>query len=220
VILALVALLSALVFGFFNVKETPRTQVERDITYYSGLIEAGDATTEVVASYVDALRRAGQRSRAQETLDKALESAKSGRSFLLAEQARLYLADKRYKDVVEVADQAMTEADAELKAFMKANEEANRKATAGARMPTSYSTAALAKASALVAQEDYAGAIEAYDAHLEISPIDSDILCLRAQAKVETGDAEGAAEDFRAALKYIPDYQPALDGLEQIGESQ
>ena len=43
---------------------------------------------------------------------------------------------------------------------------------------------------------------------------------LRATAKMQVGDKKGAEADYRAALKYIPDYQPALDGLKQIGAAQ
>ena len=45
-------------------------------------------------------------------------------------------------------------------------------------------------------------------------------LVTRASAKVQLGDKKGAAADYRAALKYIPDYQPALDGLKQIGAAR
>ena len=87
-------------------------------------------------------------------------------------------------------------------------------------MPASYSDAALAKAEALMASEDYSGAIKALDAYLKQKPADSDILVMRAQSKAKVGDKKGAEEDYRAALKYIPDYQPALEGLEQIGAAQ
>jgi hypothetical protein len=31
------------------------------------------------------------------------------------------------------------------------------------------------------------------------------------------GDTAGAKADYNAALKYIPGYKPALDGLDKIG---
>ena len=87
-------------------------------------------------------------------------------------------------------------------------------------MPSSYSTAALAKAEALVASQDYAGGIKAFDAYLEQEPTGSDVLVMRAQAKVKAGDTTGAEADYRAALRFVPDYKPALDGLKQIGAAQ
>jgi tetratricopeptide (TPR) repeat protein len=114
----------------------------------------------------------------------------------------------------------MTEAEKELKAYQDRNVANKRTREAGAQMPDSYTSGALAKALALMQQEKYADAIKAYDAYLKISPIDSDLLVLRAEAKIKNGDKNGAADDYRTALKYIPDYQPALDGLKQIGASK
>ena len=78
----------------------------------------------------------------------------------------------------------------------------------------------MAKANALSALGDNAGAVKAFDAYLKVAPIDSDVLVLRGLAKVKAGDKAGAAADYRAALKYIPDDKPALNGLKQIGASK
>ena len=98
-----------------------------------------------------------------------------------------------------------------------ANVAANRERFAGILEPESYATATLAKATALSQTNDFAGAVAAYGLYLKAHPTDSDILVMRAGAKIRLGDKTGAAADYRAALKYIPDYQPALDGLKQIG---
>ena len=220
VILTLAGVVSALVFGLFNTTGAPRTEVERELVYLSAQVQSGKANSQSFALYVDALVRAGQLAKAKQALDTALQTAKTDRSYLLAEQAKLNLTDKQYQATVKSADLAMAEAQKELKAYVAKNIAANRAPYAGAVIPDSYSTAALAKASALAALHDYAGAIKAYDAYLKISSTDSDVLVLRAQLKVQTGDKTGAAADYRTALKYIPDYQPALDGLKQIGASK
>ena len=59
-----------------------------------------------------------------------------------------------------------------------------------------------------------------FDVYLKEQPTAADVLVKRGTTKVEVGDEKGAEADFRAALKFIPDYQPALDGLEQIGASK
>jgi hypothetical protein len=220
VILGLGAVLSALVFGLFNTTGAPRTAVERDLVQFTGKVDSGKAKGEVIAAYVDTLMRAGQLSKAKATLDQAMQATKPDRSFLLAQQAKLYAVEKQYEEAAEFADKAMAEAEKELKVFKKKNVENNRREDAGAVMPASYETAALVKAEALVVKKDYAGAIKAYDAYLKYSAADSDILVLRAQAKIKTADKKGAEADYKAALKYIPDYQPALDGLKKIGASK
>ena len=219
-ILWLAGVLSAIMFGMINPSGPPQTATERDLNYYTGLTQSGTAGSEVYARYVDTLIRANQLSRAQQALDKAFRTAKKDRSYLYAEQARLSLAKKDYPTTLTAADKAIAEATQELKAFMEANVAANRVASAGARLPESYSTASLAKAEALVNQEDYAKAIKAYDVYLKANPTDSDILVERASLKVRVGDKKGAEADYRAALKFIPDYQPALDGLKKIGAAK
>jgi tetratricopeptide (TPR) repeat protein len=191
VILGLAAVLSALVFGLFNTTGAPRTAVERDLVQFTGKVEAGKAKGEVIAAYVDTLMRAGQLSKAKATLDQAMQTTKTERSFLLAQQAKLYAVEKQYEQALDSAEKAMAEAEKELKAFKKRNVEKNRREDAGAVMPASYETAALVKAEALVAKKDYAGAIKGYDAYLKYSPADSDILVLRAQAKLEDRRQEG-----------------------------
>jgi tetratricopeptide (TPR) repeat protein len=220
VIFWLVSMLSAMMFGVIMPPKTPRTAAERDLSVLTAEVDTGRASTQTYARYIGALIRAGQLSKAQSALDQSMKVAKTDKSYLLAEQTQLLLVRKDYKGTASAADKAMAEAEKELKAFMDNNVKNNRRATAGAVMPTSYSTAALAKASALVASEDFAGAIKAFDAALAQDPSGSDVLVARAHAKAKVGDKNGAEADYRAALKYIPDYKPALDGLKQIGAAQ
>jgi tetratricopeptide (TPR) repeat protein len=220
IIIWLGTVLSAVMFGLINPAGPPRTAAERDIDYFTGLAQSGKASSQVYAQYVDTLIRAGQYTKAQQALDKALQAAKQDKSYLYAQQANLLLARKDYQGTVPAADKAMAEAEKEYKAFVAANIAANRRANAGAVLPEPYATAAFAKASALIAVKDYAGAIKAFDLYLKLHPTDSDVLVTRAYAKVQVGDKKGATADYRAALKYIPDYQPALDGLKQIGAAK
>jgi tetratricopeptide (TPR) repeat protein len=220
IILWLAGVLSALVFGVFNQTGAPRTQVEHDLASYSAQVQSGKANSETFAAYADALVRAGQFSKADAVLNQALKTARQGRSFLYAEQAKLFIAESEYQQSVTAADKAIAEADKELAAFKAANLANNRAADAGAVLPDSYTSAALSKARALLSLKDYAGAIKAFDADLRINPSDADVLVARGEAKAQTGDKTGAGQDFRAALKYVPDYQPALDGLKKIGATK
>ena len=213
----LAGILSAVMFGTFNLAHPPRTSTENEIEQFAGVVQSGKAGSQTYARYVDTLVRAGQLSKAQQALDKAIKVAKTDKSYLYAQQARLSFAQKDYKGAVAAADKAMAEAKKELKAFKAANVAANRNPNAAAVMPDSFSTAALAKADALVQSKDYANAIKAYDSYVKVRPVDSDVLVQRASVKVRIGDKKGAEADYRVALKYIPDYKPALDGLKQIG---
>jgi len=220
IIFWLVAMLSAAMFGLLTPAKAPRTAAERDLNSLTAQVQTGKASIRTYAQYVDTLIQAGQLVKAQSALDQSLQTAKTDRSYLLAEQAQLYLANKDYQGAVTAADKAIVEAQKELKAYKDANVANNRLPDAGAQMPTSYATAALAKADSLMQTKDYAAAVKAFDAYLTQEPTDADILVLRAQAKANAGDKTGAAADYRSALTYIPDYQPALDGLKQIGAAK
>ena len=220
ILLFLAGVLSALMFGVFNISGAPRTAVERDLRIYGAQAQSGKATSHTVAQYVAVLVRAGELSKAQTTLDQAFASIKADRSYLFAEQAQLYNTQSRYADAVKAADKAMSEANGELAAIKKKNLANKRAENAGAVLPDSYATAALAKATALISLKNVKDAIKAYDAYLVASPTDADVLVARAEAKTTIGDKAGAASDYRAALKFIPDYQAALDGLKKIGASK
>ena len=220
IILWLVGVLSAVLFGVITPPKAPRTSTERDLVVLSAQVQTGKVDARTLARYVETLIQAGQLGKAQSTIDQAMKTMKTGTSYIVAEQAQLLFATKDYAGTVTAADKAMAEAKKEVDALKAANLAANRKEFAGVTLPDSYLTAALAKAEALASSKQYTASVKAFDAYLAEQPIDSDILVRRAQVKVLLGDKTGAAKDFRAALKYVPDYQSALDGLKQIGASK
>jgi tetratricopeptide (TPR) repeat protein len=220
IIFWLVGVLSAMMFGVLSPAKAPRTSTERDLLGVSAAVQGGKADTQTYSRYVAILINSGQLAKAEQALNQALLTAKTDRSYLYARQADLYFARKDYQGAVTSADKAIAEAKKEIGLYMQANVNANRKPKAGLQTPASYTDAALVKAEALVASKNYAGAIKAFDLYLIEQPIDSDILVQRGQVKVLVGDKKGAEADFRAALSYIPDYQPALDGLKQIGAAK
>jgi tetratricopeptide (TPR) repeat protein len=220
IVLWLVGIISAMLFGLLTPAQAPRTETESQLLTLSTIAQSGKATPQTYAQYVGVLIDAGQYGKAQQALDEALKTAKTDKSYLYAQQARLALQRHDYQGTITAADQAMTQAQAELKAFEDANVANNRRRLAGAVIPDSFGTAALAKAQALLATKDYTNAIAVLNVYLKQSPTDSDVLVLRGQTEIQVGDTKAAEADFRAALKYIPDYQPALDGLKKIGAAQ
>ena len=217
IILFLVAIISAMVFGYIGTPKAPRTAVERELNVLSAKVETGKADVKTWANYVKALTAAGQYSKAQAALDKSLKAAKSDKSFLLVEQARLDLATERYSESAKSADKAIAEAERELQKRLEEVAKKNVKADLEKERPLSWGEAALIKAEALGRTEDIDAAIKAYDAYLVLMPTASDMFVERGQLKAKNGDKAGAEKDFREALRFVPDSQPALDGLKQIG---
>lgn len=196
--------------------EAPRTAAERALLVYEAQVLAGDADVTVWASYIRALIDAQQLSRAKDAIDIALESATQRRSLILAERARLSLAMGEHRTAVDQADEAIREATAEMEATQR--EQAERASTsATAEPPASYASALLIKAEALAVAGDAEAAIAAYSTFLERWPTAADVLVARGDLRRDSGDLAGAESDYRAALQFGPDYQPALDGLESIG---
>ena len=217
VVLFVVAIVSALAFGFLSPARAPRTLVERDLATYGEAVRTEKADAKTTASYAAALIDSGQMSEASALLVKALATARTDKSFLQVQQARLAYVQKQYDSAAKLGDVALVTADSELAGRIAELAKKGIKQKVESQRPLSWLPAARIKADALAATPDAARAIEAYDVYLKVSPGDSDVLVARGTQKVTTGDKAGAEKDFREALRFIPDFQPALEALKQIG---
>ncbi len=65
---------------------------------------------------------------------------------------------------------------------------------------------------------DTKGAIADLELAVEEQPRQASIRVLLGDVYAKAGDAEKAEEQYREALKYIPDYPDALEGLKRIEE--
>jgi tetratricopeptide (TPR) repeat protein len=217
VALFLAAIASALVFGFFSPAGAPRTLLEKNLRVYGSEVDAGGADAATWASYIGALIDAGQLSEARTVLNKALDSAKADRSLILLQQARLEYALKNYAASVDAAEAARLEAEKEQAARVAALTAKGITQAASKSLPLTWLPAVHQKADALVQLGRNAEAIEAYTLYLKESPTDAAILFARGELELKTGDSAAAEADFREALRFIPDYQEALDALEKMG---
>lgn len=217
VVLFLVAIVSAMVFGFLRPPQAPRTLAEKNLATYGVKVDAKTADAKTWASYIAALIDAGQLSKAKEVLAAASKSAQSDKSFLLVQQARLQYVTKDYAGCVKTSDRALVEAEKELELTVAELKAKGITQSPEKSRPKSWLAAAHLKGDALAEMKDTAGAIKTYDAYLKVSPTDADILAVRGRLRARQGDKAGAEKDFREALRFIPDYQPALDGLKEIG---
>ena len=86
-------------------------------------------------------------------------------------------------------------------------------------MHPNYYESAIALSKLYHKRSDYEKQIEMLDIAVEGMPTMADIFLLRGQAKLAQGDNEGAIEDFNEVLRFIPDNEIALAGLEEAGGS-
>jgi len=218
-ILWLAGILSALVFGLLTPSDVPRTSAERSLMVYEQALEETTSVDPLLwADYAKALTEAKQYSRAQSVINNAMKAVKTKKSAVMLEQTRLYVARGDWSKALEWAKKTETEIQKEIDKDQKALDAQG--IVTSPETPRAKKEVYLIKADALIGQKDDKAAIAAYDEHLEFSPTSADVYVMRGDLKADAGDKSGAEADYRECLKYIPDFQPAIDGLEKIGAAR
>jgi len=217
VALYLAGVASALIFGIIG-NDAPRTRAEQALFAAEARVQAGEADVETIASFAAALIDVGQYSRAQRVIDEGLETVDQSRGAeLTVEQARLHLGRQDFDAAVTTADEAQEIINATYEQEL-AGSGASQSSAYG--RPDSYYLSLLIEAEAYTSLGDSESAIAAYDEYLDELTTASNIYVKRGELKLEVGDAAGAEEDFNAALRFVPDDEAALAGLEKIGADQ
>jgi len=218
VILYLLAIVSALYFGLIG-NTAPRTIQERDLTRLELIADAPDATLDQMQTFVQALISDGQYVRAKQFIDRTnanKELDQTQGEYMLFCLAELQRAQGDYEAALESYNEVMTRTKAAYdEEFENGGEFQNWALAYG--LHDNYFMSALGKSIIYREQQEWASAIEAIDVFLMENPRQAGVLVDRAYIKRQLGDNEGAEADYREALRYIPDYPEALEGLEQIG---
>lgn len=216
-ILWLAWLLSALVLGVISpATEAPRTHAERAISVYRAEIEAGSTSPVLWGEYIGVLISTGQYAQAQQVIDAALPVMTAGRSYLLIERARLAQARGEHRVAISFAEETVAAATIEMNAEDERLDLSGRAMNAG--LPPTYGRALIVKAESLAVLGHPEAAIEAYNRYLDKHPTAANVLVARGDLHAETGDVARARADYREALRYVPDSEPAREGLERTGD--
>lgn len=219
-ILGVVVLLTiaiGLYFGFLF-DGTPQTRDQAALINWKAVATAPGGTVDQQQSYALALIQARDFPAAEKVIEtiEARDDYEKERT-----ETPLFLRGElqRAKGDLSAALATYTEAmDRMRSAYEKKFEEGGESNWAVAfGLHENYYLSTLARGAILQEQGDQAGAIEMYDIYLEGNPPEANILVKRGDAKAATGDTAGAAEDYREALRFLPDMQVAIDGLEKIG---
>jgi tetratricopeptide (TPR) repeat protein len=218
VVLYLLAIVSALYFGLIG-NAAPRTIQERDLTRLELIAGAPEATLDQLQTYVQALIADGQYVRAKQVIDRTNANEELDQTqgeymlFCLAEMQR---AQGDHEAALATYDEVMSLTKAAYEEEFETGGEFQNWAIAYG-LHDNYFMSALGKSVIYQEQEEWASALEAIDVFLTENPRQAGILVDRAFIKLQLGDEAGAEADYREALRYIPDYPEALEGLEQIG---
>lgn len=213
---ALTAVLYALLVGVIN-PSSPRTAVEARLVVLRNAATSIPESGKARRDYIDALIVSGDMSEAKAQHAKAKKEIKETFEIAYVDLAELDIlwAEKKYPEVVTKTT-AMVKAEQKRRDdFYK--ERKKSKNIEGIEVPVAPMVQMLTyQARANGAQEKWTEAVKSLNAALKLDPLAADLLILRADAYIEAGQKDKAKKDFEKALEYIPDFAPALAGLEAL----
>lgn len=214
---ALTGVLYALLVGVIN-PQTPRTLFEARLVTLRNVVETVPESGKARRDYVQALLANDRRSDALAQAELAKKQLKD-LDIVFGELAEIdvYWQDKDYDRVVELASAAYANETKRREEYVaKRQKEVNIK---NIDIPVQPLVDLLVyEARAAAAGGDFDRAAKSLTAALKLDPQAADLLVLRGTAYRELGQADKARADYEQALEFIPDFQPALDGLEQLGK--
>lgn len=216
VILLLLGVLYALLAGYFG-SATPRTLVESQLTTLQDSAKAYPGSGPARQAYILALEAAGQSDAAMKEYKKALSETKGiDKTAVYAAGITLLFDKKDYKGTIALAKTAIADDDAARKAVIADMLKKDAIVTDAQFDQKHRITILLTSARASGALGDWKAAEEQLTRALELDPQASDLYVIRASAYEQLEQRDKAIADYKAALAYIPDYQPALDGLKRL----
>jgi tetratricopeptide (TPR) repeat protein len=219
VALVITVVLYALIAGVIN-PPAPRTAVEFALQRSEAAVKARPGSGKDWADYVTLLMQTGDMGEAKKQLKKARRLVKDKTLVYLNNvDMAILVSESKFKEAYAASDGYLkfdekVRGDA-IKEYGARGIVVTPEVVAGQNQVTAELLTYRARAAAGL--KKYDKALEALDFALQSSPGASDILVLRAAVHIQAGDKKAAIADFREALTYIPDYQPALDGLKALG---
>lgn len=206
---------ASLVFYVLSMRDAPRTSVERQINADEVAARENPNDLEnwarLALSYADAGR-----------WSEALSTVERGRRLRKAAILDLTEADilslKGDPSCIAAYDRAIKSGQAEHDAQAKLLRE-----TKGVTAPvpnTLVSEAMYGRTAALDKFGRTDEAIQQALKALELDPSNADLHVLLAAMYRKSGHEESAAAEYRSALVYVPDLEPALEGLRELGEEK
>jgi len=214
-IVVLLVLTLTIAIYLVTLHDAPRTAEERDISAAEISVREAPGVAEnwMNLSYAYA---------AVKRYDDAITTARKGRSetgedVLLLAEADVLRVSGRPAAAVEVYDRA------EGAVRNAEREAAGARRKVGIFVPLDDTTMAQVYVGRGIARRmlgDTAAAIADLERAVAITPDQATVLSTLGDYYADSGQGEKAAEQYRAALRYVPDHAPALDGLKRLEGGQ
>lgn len=219
VILTLTGALYFLLAGVIN-PPAPRTALEAQLVVVREAVRLAPQSGEAWGDYIRTLTGLKLFREANKQSEEAHRMVTRGDQVVLIDLATfdLYMTQERYEDAYKLAVKLEKDEKVERDKVMKSMARKGVKVDPLLVAPEIAIDIRLAKARSSAKMKKWDEAIKALDEALTYDPQAADLLYLRGEAKRENGDAAAAKKDFEAALRLSPDYTPAKEALEKVGE--
>ena len=193
----------------------PRTAAERQLRSLEIAVEETPSDEQAHADYARALIASEQYATAARVIEYGIAVVGRAPALLVAEARLAYINDDGR--ALLALDEAYAALDQARETLLEERAERGIVDSGADAYSATYTEAALLEAAIHVKARSWELAIEAYAKALAEDKTMADVLVLRGEAFVVIGATEDARADFEEALKYTPDYEPALEGLTGLG---
>ncbi len=197
----------------------PRTALEAQLVTIQEAVRQTPQSGLAWADYVRTLTGLGDYAGAHTQLDNA-RSILKGDELVYVDIAGvdLLLTEKKYPEAYKAAQKLSKDSDTQREKAIEAV--ADKGVTMNPKLvaPDLAIQVRITRARAAANVKQWDDAIAALTSALEFDANAADVLYLRGEAYFAKGDKANAVTDFKKALKFAPDYEPAKKALEKAGE--
>jgi len=218
VIGALLTVIFAYLHGVIRLDDSQATNIEEFTVISSVAYADEEGTVGALSQLAIAQIDAGQYIDAERTIQEAFalgtpdEERNQGALF-----ASAVLAHNQgdHEQAIELYEEVMDRLFTDWTRVYESEEDPNWARAFG--LHENYYESAVALSFLYAERGDYDDQIQMLDVAMVGMPTNADLFLWRGQAKLAQGDNAGAIEDFNEALRFIPDDEAALQGLEEAG---
>lgn len=201
--------------GIFN-PPAPRTYHERQLDLLEQVVKKKPKVAKAWADWVRALTAAKQYSSAERVLARGEKAVGKDTPELNLERGRLLMARGKMKDAETQLAKAL-----KITSDVRKKELDRMQALGILPNPRLIKGDVMREITSLqgdlyASEKKWPEAVKAYGLALFEDPQAADLLVKRGAVYIEMDEPKKAKADFDAALKFVPDFAPALTGLERL----
>ncbi len=213
ILLSIVLVLGITVYTVARGTKAPRTQAERQIMTLDVLTKTSPKDEKIWGDYASVLIDTRQYALAEDMIERGLKATGS-HPLLMVRQARLYRERGQQKEALAQIDKAVAAA----RKMRRTEDEAMvAKGIKVVRQPNAeVIDAEVLRAEIYEEMLRWQDAAKAYTAALDEDRTMSDVFTARALVYLKLKQPDKAKDDLEAALRMSPDYEEALEALQEL----